>query len=173
MSSERKQPLENRLFLKDESATEAFGKTLAELSLGKGIITLSGDLGVGKTTLSRGLIRAFGHTGAVKSPTYTIVEPYDFSDKRIMHFDLYRLEDPEELEYLGFRDYLDDNTLCLIEWPEKAQGALPQVDLKLTLSYNPNEGRYIHWDSNSSHGHSIHQDLTKHYSLALSSADQQ
>ena len=106
-------------YLSDEAATEAFGATLAQLLGNGGIVTLSGQLGAGKTTLIRGFLHALGHQGAVKSPTYTLVEPYELDGRPIMHFDLYRLGDPEELEYLGFRDYLDGSTLCLIEWPEK------------------------------------------------------
>lgn len=157
--------MENSIILADEAATEAFGRQLAKITQGKGIITLSGDLGTGKTTLSRGLIRAFGHKGAVKSPTFTLVEPYEFSDKRVMHFDLYRLEDPEELEFLGFRDYLDGNTLCLIEWPEKAKNFLPQKDLQLTITYTDNNARSISWIAGSDYGTEMCQSLNQHYSL--------
>jgi tRNA threonylcarbamoyladenosine biosynthesis protein TsaE len=152
---------QNKVILVDEAATETFGQQLAEITQGRGIISLSGDLGTGKTTLSRGLIRAFGHKGAVKSPTYTLVEPYEFKHMRVMHFDLYRLEDPEELEFLGFRDYLDDNTLCLIEWPEKALDYLPTIDLQLSLAYAENNGRTMSWLANSDYGHTLSQALNK------------
>lgn len=152
-----------RLFLPDEAATETFGAALAHASGCRGLLTLSGDLGSGKTTLSRGLIRAAGHHGPVKSPTFTILEPYELEGSRILHFDLYRLEDPEELEFLGFRDYLDGRTLCLIEWPEKGAGVLPEPDLALRLSYQE-RGREIAWTAHTAHGESIAAALAKRFS---------
>ena len=119
--------------LPNEQATINLGAVLAKLLLGQGTVFLEGDLGTGKTTLTRGLLRAMGYEGAVKSPTFTIVEPYEINDHKIYHFDLYRLEDPEELEYIGFDDFFVGEPLCLIEWPEKGVGYLPQSDLVVEL----------------------------------------
>lgn len=119
--------------LPDEQATIALGAVLAKLLSGHGTVFLDGDLGSGKTTLTRGLLRAMGYKGAVKSPTFTIVEPYEIGEYKIYHFDLYRLEDPEELEYIGFDDFFENEPLCLIEWPEKGVGYLPEGDLVVEL----------------------------------------
>jgi tRNA threonylcarbamoyladenosine biosynthesis protein TsaE len=131
------------LYLQGEEAMEAFGRRLATLTQGAGTVFLEGDLGAGKTTLSRGIIRGLGHVGAVKSPTFTLVEPYEIGAVRAFHFDLYRLVDPEELEYLGIRDYFDGDALCLIEWPQKGAGFLPKPDLTITISAAA-AGRSLH-----------------------------
>ncbi|WP_414674408.1 tRNA (adenosine(37)-N6)-threonylcarbamoyltransferase complex ATPase subunit type 1 TsaE [Marinobacter sp.] len=127
---------EAAVLLADEAGTEALGRALARAvkSTGKGAtVFLHGDLGMGKTTMSRGVMRGMGHVGAVKSPTYTIVEPYEHLEPMVYHFDLYRLADPEELEYLGIRDYFGDSSLCLIEWAERGEGVLPMPDLQVEL----------------------------------------
>ncbi len=145
------------IYLENEAATEAFGAALATL-MPNGLVTLSGNLGAGKTTLTRGLIHSLGHTGAVKSPTYTLVEPYELDGRRVMHFDLYRMEDPEELEYIGFRDYLDASTLCLVEWPQKALNYLPEPDLAIDMQLKK-KGREISWQAFSTKGEAASEEL--------------
>ena len=139
------------LYLADEQAMSDFGARIARITQGHGLIFLEGNLGMGKTTLSRGIIRGLGHAGAVKSPTFTLVEPYEIGDIHAFHFDLYRLVDPEELEYLGIRDYFEDDALCLIEWPEKGAGFLPKPDLTITISPQ-DSGRSLNILSQGSRG---------------------
>jgi tRNA threonylcarbamoyladenosine biosynthesis protein TsaE len=121
------------VYLEDETATLEFGVRLARVLRPGLYISLSGDLGTGKTTLVRGVLRGLGYQGKVKSPTYTLVELYKVSRLDLYHFDLYRFNDPQELVDAGFRDDFDDNNICLVEWPERAAGLLPEADLAVTL----------------------------------------
>lgn len=138
------------IFLADERATVALGQKLANLCPPGINIYLYGDLGTGKTTLVRGMIQSFLPGTKVKSPTYTLVEGYDLADSEnnpndinhIYHFDLYRLADPEELEYLGGRDYFSGNAVCLVEWPQRGEGWLAEPDLEIMLKYQP-DGRTV------------------------------
>jgi tRNA threonylcarbamoyladenosine biosynthesis protein TsaE len=139
------------LKLADEAATLALGGVLAR-HLQPGLaIYLHGNLGAGKTTLVRGLLSHLGHVGKVKSPTYTLVEPYVISGLNLYHFDLYRFIDEEEWDSAGFRDYFNAQSVCLIEWPEKAGDLLPDADIDIHLSPK-NEGREATLTANSNAG---------------------
>jgi len=118
---------------------EALGAIFASVIVGGGVVFLHGPLGAGKTTWTRGFLHARGHAGAVKSPTYTLVESYSLADGTVHHFDLYRLADPEELEYIGIRDYFSDDMLCLVEWPERGASVIGKADIELVLSYRGSE----------------------------------
>ena len=117
----------------DEQEMLAFGHSVARVLVPHLVITLSGDLGVGKTTLARGVIQGLGFSGIVKSPTYAMLEPYHLDSGAVYHFDLYRMSDPEELEFLGYRDCLRDAYLCLVEWPERSAGYLRNIDLEFFI----------------------------------------
>ncbi|WP_280561559.1 tRNA (adenosine(37)-N6)-threonylcarbamoyltransferase complex ATPase subunit type 1 TsaE [Chromohalobacter sp. 48-RD10] len=141
-------------FLPNETAHVAFGEALGHALNGHGQVHLEGELGAGKTTLTRGILRAYGHEGAVKSPTYTLVEPYMLDGRCLYHFDLYRLGDPEELEFMGARDMLGEDGLSLIEWPSRGTGWLPRADLVVRLALE-GEGRHVTLEGLTSHGQAV------------------
>jgi tRNA threonylcarbamoyladenosine biosynthesis protein TsaE len=122
-----------RDFVHGEAAMLAFGAALAARLPAHGIVFLVGELGAGKTTLARGILRGLGFTGRVKSPTYTLVEPYGFSGIHVYHFDFYRINDPRELAFIGLDEILSSQALKLIEWPERAAGQLPEPDLVIHI----------------------------------------
>ena len=137
-----------------EEATVALGGQIADAIANIKaplLITLTGDLGAGKTTLSRGILQRLGHVGAVKSPTYTLIEPYELPLGAVYHCDLYRLADAEELEYMGFADYLTHAALCLVEWPEKGEGFLPRPSVAVQIS-SSQRGRCVTLEANSAEG---------------------
>ena len=139
------------LNIPDAEAMESLGARLAGRVETGSIIYLSGDLGAGKTTLVRGYLRGLGHTGKVKSPTYTLIEPYSLAECRLNHLDLYRLADPEELEFLGIRDLFDADTVTLIEWPERGAGSLPPADLRIDIAHQ-DAGRALRLTAESRRG---------------------
>ncbi len=131
------------VWLADEAATAELGARLAPLLPHTGTIYMAGDLGAGKTSLVRAILRAFGETGPVPSPTYTLVETYTPGDRTVQHFDLYRLADPEEFEYIGGHDLAAEPALRFIEWPQRGAGEVPAADLTMTLAVR-GEGRSLH-----------------------------
>lgn len=142
-----------------EEAMVALGERLGSALHGGAVVFLHGDLGAGKTTLSRGVLRAFGHQGSVKSPTYTLVEPYEFEGVTVYHFDLYRLGDPEELDYMGIRDYFAGPTVCLVEWSSRGEGYLPRADLHVDIGHIDTDHRRVVLRANSERGRVICQQL--------------
>lgn len=146
------------LELGDAEAQTAFGARLAAHLPSRLVVYLEGDLGTGKTTLVRGILRGLGHQGAVRSPTYTLIEPYELPGIRVYHLDLYRLGDPGELEYLGLRDLVDEASVLLVEWPERGLGALPPPDLRVAIDYLP-EGRRLVLEAPGGAGARLIEDL--------------
>ena len=127
-------PVEQVRELADEAATLALGAALGDCGLTSELVCLRGELGAGKTTLVRGFLRAIGHRGAVKSPTYTLLEPYAIGDRRVLHFDFYRIADPRELDYIGIHELLAEPAVKLVEWPERAGDQLPAADMEIRLA---------------------------------------
>jgi len=127
----------------DEAGTLALGSELAALFAAGGIVYLSGDLGAGKTTLARGILRALGFSGRVKSPSYGLIESYTVGGREIHHLDLYRLGHGEEIEYLGLEDLLTEGSLLLVEWPERGRGWLPAADWRVRIDDQAGGGRVV------------------------------
>jgi tRNA threonylcarbamoyladenosine biosynthesis protein TsaE len=122
------------LDLINEEASEQFANRLASCLSAPLVIALSGDIGAGKTTIIRAMLKKIGITSAIKSPTFSLVESYSCQNLNIHHFDLYRIHHEDELEYLGFRDYFSSHSICCVEWAEHAGRALPYIDLRFNLS---------------------------------------
>jgi len=146
-------------YLPDHAATEAFGGQLAAACKGGMLVFLHGQLGAGKTTLVRGFLRALGHGGAVKSPTYTLIEPYTTARGNLYHLDLYRLADAEELEWIGIRDLFEAASICLVEWPERGAGILPEPDLHIYLQA-AGGGREVRVEAGSPQGEQLMRIVT-------------
>lgn len=140
--------------IENETAMLAFGTRLAKACGDTAVVFLYGDLGAGKTTLARGFLRGSGFEGAVKSPTYTLVEPYEITDHKVYHFDFYRVRDADELEYIGIKDYFTPKAVCLIEWPDMGAGLLPQPDLSCYIE-TCSVGRKIKLEAGSERGKAI------------------
>lgn len=146
-------------WLPDPEAQLAFGVRLATLLPPRLILYLEGDLGTGKTTLTRGVLAGLGHRGAARSPTYTLLEPYELADRRLNHLDLYRLGDPQELEYLGLRDLLAEDAVWMVEWPEHGRGVLPPPDLTIAIEY-ATSGRRLRLSATTPTGEAVLEALT-------------
>ena len=133
MMTNNESSTEINLELPDEQASDDFAARLATHLVPALVMTFSGDLGAGKTTIIRSMLRHLGVQSAIKSPTFSLLESYECNDLSIHHFDLYRIHHEEELEYIGFRDYFTQHSICLIEWAENADKVLPDVDIRFKL----------------------------------------
>ncbi|MDO8953654.1 MAG: tRNA (adenosine(37)-N6)-threonylcarbamoyltransferase complex ATPase subunit type 1 TsaE [Gammaproteobacteria bacterium] len=141
----------SHFIIESETAMEAFGAKLALSCKPGDCLVLNGPLGAGKTTLVRGFLKGLGHKGIVKSPTYTLVETYNLNNQAINHFDLYRIAEPEELEFIGWRDYFNDQAINLVEWPEKAGNFMPSPTLIIDIEILADDKRELMISSRSSH----------------------
>lgn len=158
---------EGCVFLDDEQATEAAGAALGRAAgtlcgnlPAALMVYLQGDLGAGKTCLARGVMRGLGHAGAVKSPTYTLLEPYEDTRIPVCHFDLYRLSDPGEVEFLGVDECFEAGRLCLVEWPDRGAGCVPPANLVIRLTPH-RKGRLLHWNASDSAGAQLAESLSQ------------
>lgn len=149
---------EKHILLDDDAATVQLGVRLVHALNTPALITFTGPIGAGKTTLIRAMLRAHGVSSAIKSPTYTLVESYDCAPCTVHHFDLYRIHDPMELEFIGFREYLGQNAVCLVEWPEHGGGMLGKPDLQVSLE-PAGDGRHARMKAESPRGEQILEGL--------------
>lgn len=143
------------MYLEDDTSTLELGACVARLCQAPLVMHLRGELGAGKTTFARGLIRALGHSGRVKSPTFSLQEIYIIENTRLFHFDLYRIQDPGELEFIGIRDAAGEaDAICLIEWPERGEGAIPKADIEFAFRH-AGDGRQVDFHGRSARGRSV------------------
>ena len=146
------------ILIENDPAMRAFAARVAEICPPRCVIYLFGELGAGKSTFARGFLHALGHQGTVRSPTYTLVEPYELATHQVYHMDLYRLADPEELEFLGLRDWLAQDAILLVEWPQKGKGVLPEADLVIEINY-AGTAREINLQENAKTGQQFSEKL--------------
>ena len=135
-------------YVEGETAMLAYGAALAARLDARSLVTLAGDLGAGKTTLARGVLRGLGFAGSVKSPTYPIVELYEFGGARVYHLDFYRITDARELDFIGLDELFDERAIVLVEWPERAHGRLPRADFEIRIR-TQDAGRIVECDEAS------------------------
>lgn len=145
---------EPMITINNETELQKVGAQFASVCRPPLVVYLLGQLGAGKTTFTRGFLVGMGYDGKVKSPTYTLVEPYLFDTVAIFHFDFYRIHDPEELELMGIREYFNDNSICLIEWPQQGLERIPEPDIVCSLTI-VDEGRRLELESQSKFGEQI------------------